>query len=147
MIEPCIRPLGLAFLMAATPALASGFTPVPETSRSFADQAACRQHLIDMRRIHEKIVTPGRAMPEKIGGITLVREVKTRGVTDEADGASRYDFELWTHASGWDEAAQRQRITHSYERRSQTCRGGVMIVSGANGFTQPTFADKPLTRP
>jgi hypothetical protein len=131
--------------LASGAALASGNVPVPESTETFASQAECRTRLVHHRRAHEKIVTPGRILPDKIGNAVLFRELKTSGLVEEADGVVRYDYELWTHASAWDEAANKYRISHSYERRNQVCREGRLTASGANGYTQPTFADKPLT--
>jgi hypothetical protein len=139
--------LGLAACLglASGTAMASGYVPIPETTETLPSHSQCRLKLTHQRRAHEKIVTPGRALPNRIGDAILFRELKTNGVTEEAGGAVRYDYELWTHASAWDEAAKKYRISHSYERRSQVCKAGVLTVSGANGYTQPTFADKPLT--
>jgi hypothetical protein len=137
--------LGLFALLAPFPAFASGNVPVPETTETLASQDECRLRLTHQRRAHEKMVTPGRALPGRIGDVVLFRELKTGGVVEEAGGAARYDYEFWTHASAWDEAAKKFRISHSYERRSQVCRAGVLTASGSNGYTQPTFADKPLT--
>jgi hypothetical protein len=129
----------------AGPAAASGFVAVPDSTRTFESQEACRQSLAQQLRVHRNIVTPGRALPPRIGDMHFLRELKTGGVADQADGSARYDYEMWTHASMLDAAAGKYRITHSFERRTQVCRGGVLTVGGENGFTQPTFADQPLT--
>jgi hypothetical protein len=140
-----IRGVFLCAVLQAWPAFASGMVVIPETTRTFESQAACRQSLVHQIRIHQKIVTPGRALPSRIGDTHLFKELKTSGVEDQADGTTRYDYELWTHASRRDAPNGKYSIAHSYERRVQVCRDGVLTVSGANGYTQPTFADQPLT--
>jgi hypothetical protein len=139
------RVLSVCLGLASGTAIASGFVPWPESTETLPSQSECHLKLTHQRRAHEKIVTPSRALPNRIGDTILFRELKTQGVTEEPSGAVRYDYELWTHASAWDEAAKKYQISHSYERRSQFCKAGVLTVSGANGYTQPTFADKPLT--
>jgi hypothetical protein len=141
-----MRPMMIvAFSLLTFPAFGSGNIPIPEATEKFAGQSECKQNLINMRRVHEKTVTPDRALPSKIGKVTIFRELKTDGILDAADGTVRYDYTLWTHASAWDDTTKKYTISHTFTRRAQICKDGILTVSGANGFTQPTFADKPLT--
>lgn len=129
--------LGLAAMVLAMPALASGQVPLLPATERFADHAACVAALVAHQARERGLRTEGRVR----SGPDAVREVRLieGGIERVSDGVARYASELWYHHGARDAATGRMRIAHSYERRDRRCDDAVMTTTGLRGFTQPTF--------
>jgi hypothetical protein len=81
-----------ALVLSVASAVASGSVPVPQQTRAFPDQAACREALRQMLHQDRAQVTNGRAI--NTDRTTREVQLETQGLVSAENGRAGYEFEF-----------------------------------------------------
>lgn len=126
-----------------TIAHASGQLPMPPVTEAFGSHDACVAALDTFHKEDQKQVKPKSLRADgKMSEVELI----TGGVRSIGRDTARYDATIWYHHGSIRDDLEQTEISHSYMHRLRECEGGIMRVTGEDGYTLSTFEPLPDTK-
>jgi hypothetical protein len=125
-------------LLSAYTAFASGQIAMPERRETLVSYKACLAHLNTSAAEHRAQVKP-RTFKQDGGFQEVYLEDRSGGVKVTGRKAARYEARIWWHNGRLLEDGTQYEISHSWNGTNKECRGKVLIINNASGYTLSTF--------
>lgn len=136
----------VAALLCANAASASGYLPMPERRETLTSHKACVARLNTAAAQLRAQVKP-RAFRGDGSFQQINLEDRSGGVKTTSREAARYEARLWYHNGRLLEGGTQYEINHSWNHTNLECKGKVLIMTNAQGYTLSTFEPVPTATP